>query len=71
MCVSRRYISSSSVELWSVRGAKSGMTLTAQLKKPEGSFTVLVNGVETTDYTEKDGYLYITMPFAEGYISIR
>lgn len=64
-------VTNSSVELWSVRGAKSGMTLTAQLKKPEGSFTVLVNGVETTDYTEKDGYLYITMPFAEGYISIR
>ena len=64
-------ITDSSVELWAVRGAKSGMTLTAQLKKPEGSFTVYVNGKATSDYTEKDGYLYVTMPFADGYIDIR
>lgn len=64
-------ITNSSVELWSVRNAKADMTLTAQFKKPEGAFTVVVNGVQTTDFTEKDGYIYVTMPFADGYISIR
>lgn len=64
-------ITNSSVELWEVRGAKSGMTVTAQLKKPSGSFTVIVNGKETNDYTEKDGYLLVTFPFADGYVQIR
>ena len=64
-------ITDTSAELWEVRNAKAGMTLTVKLKKPENSFSVVVNGKTVTDYTEKDGYLYVTMPFADGYVVVR
>ncbi len=64
-------ITDTSAELWEVRNAKAGMTLTVKLKKPEKNFSVVVNGKAVTDYTEKDGYLYVTMPFADGYVVIR
>ncbi len=64
-------VTNSSVELWEVRGVNSGMTFTAKLKKPSGKFTVIVNDKATTDYTEKDGYLYVTAPLADGYVAIR
>lgn len=64
-------ITNSSVELWEVRGANSGMTFTAKLKKPNGNFTVIVNEKATENYTEKDGYIYVTVPFADGYVAIR
>ncbi len=64
-------ITNTSVELWEVRGANSGMTFTAKFKKPGGKFTVVVNDKTTTDYTEKDGYIFVTAPLADGYIAIR
>ena len=64
-------VTESSVELWAVRGAKAGMTLTARLKKPSGSFSVIVNGKETDAYAEEDGFVVVTIPFAEGYVAVR
>ena len=47
------------------------MTLTARLKKPSGSFSVIVNGKETDAYAEEDGFVVVTIPFAEGYVAVR
>lgn len=51
------------LQIDSVRGNTSGLTLEARLAKPEGNFTVYVNGKATNDYQVVDQEIVLSVPF--------
>ncbi len=59
------------VRIDSVRGNADGLSIQVSLDEPKGSYGVYVNGVETKDYTEEDGKVIVTVPFASAIIEVR
>jgi len=48
----------------------AGYKVSLNLKKPSGSFKVLVNGKETTDYAVNGNLITVTVPFANVRVSV-
>ncbi len=59
------------VRIDSVRGNADGLSIQVSLDEPKGSYGVYVNGVETKNFTEEDGKVIVTVPFASAIIEVR
>lgn len=59
------------IRIDSVRGDAEGLSLLVELDAGDGNCKVYVDGKETTDYTEKDGKVQISVPFTSTVIEVR
>ncbi|MBR2622643.1 MAG: hypothetical protein IKD15_00275, partial [Clostridia bacterium] len=55
----------------SVRGDCAGLNIQVVLDAPASGEKVYVNGKETSRYTEKDGKVYVTIPFAAATVQVQ
>lgn len=59
------------VEVDGVRGVTAGKSLNIKIDKPEGGFSVYVNGVSTNEYKEENGKIVVNVPFASCKIEVK
>jgi hypothetical protein len=64
-------ITKDTVEISNVEGETEGLYIKVKMKKPNGSYTVRVNGKKTPNYTVKDGYVEITVPFKKCVVTVK
>lgn len=55
----------------SVRGDAAGLKLQIVLNEPKNGEKVYINGKASSDYTLKDGKVYVTLPFASATVEIK
>ena len=59
------------VRIDSVRGNAENLSIQVEVPTDKKHYTVYVNGKETTDYTEKDGKVVVTLPFASAIVEVK